>query len=194
MDARSKGRFEGTEPEPRAGLRSSFHALRSFTQDALNFLQQGRAHTRVKKRSIWAGAHRRTNRSIGCSLCAILLHPAIIFLAACLCPCSDPEARGRAARGVRSGRDRPLRPEQADHHHLRLRSACAVVFLSVAGVVRLFPCFWLRSGVTASVLALALHALGHKNIHLYDGSWSEWVRHSLLVIFLAFSSHYLTIC
>ncbi len=30
------------------------------------------------------------------------------------------------------------------------------------------------SGVTASVLALGLHMLGHRNVGLYDGSWSEW--------------------
>ncbi len=30
------------------------------------------------------------------------------------------------------------------------------------------------SGVTASVLYLALQKIGHKDIALYDGSWSEW--------------------
>lgn len=30
------------------------------------------------------------------------------------------------------------------------------------------------SGVTASVLALALERLGHRNWALYDGSWAEW--------------------
>lgn len=30
------------------------------------------------------------------------------------------------------------------------------------------------SGVTACVIALALYTLGHKNIPVYDGSWSEW--------------------
>lgn len=30
------------------------------------------------------------------------------------------------------------------------------------------------SGVTASVLAFALHLAGHKDVHLYDGSWQEW--------------------
>ena len=30
------------------------------------------------------------------------------------------------------------------------------------------------SGVSATVLLLALHVLGHDNISLYDGSWSEW--------------------
>ncbi len=32
------------------------------------------------------------------------------------------------------------------------------------------------SGVTAGVLALALHRLGHRDIAVYDGSWSEWGR------------------
>ncbi|HYB11000.1 MAG TPA: 3-mercaptopyruvate sulfurtransferase [Alphaproteobacteria bacterium] len=30
------------------------------------------------------------------------------------------------------------------------------------------------SGITASHLALALHLLGHKDVAVYDGSWSEW--------------------
>lgn len=30
------------------------------------------------------------------------------------------------------------------------------------------------SGVTASVLALGLHRLGHRGVAVYDGSWSEW--------------------
>ncbi|MET4807269.1 3-mercaptopyruvate sulfurtransferase [Limibacillus sp. MBR-115] len=30
------------------------------------------------------------------------------------------------------------------------------------------------SGITASVLALALHEIGHKDFAVYDGSWSEW--------------------
>jgi thiosulfate/3-mercaptopyruvate sulfurtransferase len=30
------------------------------------------------------------------------------------------------------------------------------------------------SGVTASVVALALHELGHPRAAVYDGSWTEW--------------------
>ena len=30
------------------------------------------------------------------------------------------------------------------------------------------------SGVTAGVLALGLHLLGHRQVAVYDGSWSEW--------------------
>ena len=30
------------------------------------------------------------------------------------------------------------------------------------------------SGVTAAILALGLHLAGHKDVALYDGSWSEW--------------------
>ena len=30
------------------------------------------------------------------------------------------------------------------------------------------------SGITASVLAFALHVLGHSRVAVYDGSWTEW--------------------
>ena len=30
------------------------------------------------------------------------------------------------------------------------------------------------SGITAAILALGLHILGHRRVALYDGSWSEW--------------------
>lgn len=30
------------------------------------------------------------------------------------------------------------------------------------------------SGITACVIFLALYVLGHNNMHVYDGSWSEW--------------------
>ena len=30
------------------------------------------------------------------------------------------------------------------------------------------------SGVTAAIVFLALHRLGHKAVALYDGSWAEW--------------------
>jgi len=34
------------------------------------------------------------------------------------------------------------------------------------------------SGVTASVLALALYVLGRRDVAVYDGSWSEWGAHA----------------
>ena len=33
------------------------------------------------------------------------------------------------------------------------------------------------SGVTASVLALGLHVIGHRKVAVYDGSWTEWASH-----------------
>ncbi len=33
------------------------------------------------------------------------------------------------------------------------------------------------SGVTAAVVTLALYLLGHEDVAVYDGSWSEWGDH-----------------
>jgi len=33
------------------------------------------------------------------------------------------------------------------------------------------------SGITASVLALGLHLIGHRKVAVYDGSWTEWAGH-----------------
>jgi thiosulfate/3-mercaptopyruvate sulfurtransferase len=33
------------------------------------------------------------------------------------------------------------------------------------------------SGITASVLALGLHLIGHRKVAVYDGSWTEWASH-----------------
>ncbi|UDF02372.1 3-mercaptopyruvate sulfurtransferase [Asticcacaulis sp. AND118] len=35
------------------------------------------------------------------------------------------------------------------------------------------------SGVTAAIIALALHEIGHHKVRLYDGSWAEWGREDL---------------
>ena len=34
------------------------------------------------------------------------------------------------------------------------------------------------SGVTACILALGLHLLGHRDVAVYDGSWTEWGGHA----------------
>ena len=99
LDARSAGRFAGTEPEPRAGLRGG------HIPGSLNLPYE-------------------------------TLYEADGTLK------SPDELRGAvAAAGVDLGRP--------------IVTTCG-------------------SGVTASVLALALYLLGRREVAVYDGSWSEW--------------------
>ncbi len=99
LDARSRGRFAGTEPEPRAGLRGG------HIPGSLNLPYEH------------------------------LYRPDGTILPA------DELRRRFAAGGV--DLDRPV------------ATSCG-------------------SGVTASVLALGLHVAGHRDVAVYDGSWSEW--------------------
>jgi thiosulfate/3-mercaptopyruvate sulfurtransferase len=99
LDARSAGRFAGTEPEPRAGLRGG-HIPGSLN---LPYETLYRADGTLKPPDELAGA-------VG-------------------------------AAGVDLGRP--------------VVTTCG-------------------SGVTASVLALALYLLGRQDVAVYDGSWSEW--------------------
>jgi thiosulfate/3-mercaptopyruvate sulfurtransferase len=99
LDARSRGRFAGTEPEPRAGLRGGhIPGSLNLPYDAL-YRPDG-----------------------------TLLPPDGLRLAF-------------AESGVN-----PARP---------VTTTCG-------------------SGVTASVLALGLHLIGHTKVAVYDGSWTEW--------------------
>ena len=102
LDARSRGRFAGTEPEPRAGLRGG-HIPKSLNlpYDAM-YRPDGTLLPREELR--------RRFESSGLDL------------------------------------ERPV--------------------VTTCG-----------SGVTASVLALGLHAIGTKAVAVYDGSWSEWGSH-----------------
>jgi len=99
LDARSAGRFHGTEPEPRAGLRPG------HIPGSLNLPYD------------------------------TLYRPDGTLLA------TEELRRAFAASGLD-----PAKP---------VVTSCG-------------------SGVTASVLALALHRLGREDVAVYDGSWSEW--------------------
>lgn len=102
LDARSRGRFAGTEPEPRAGLRGGhIPGSLNLPYDALY-------------------------QSDGTMLPPEGLRQAF------------------AASGVN-----PARP---------VATTCG-------------------SGITASVLALGLHLIGHRKVAVYDGSWTEWAGH-----------------
>ncbi len=100
LDARAQGRFEGTQPELREGLRSG------HIPDSLN-----------------------------------LAYGNLI----------DPE-------------DQTLLPREV----LRQRFEACGLDLRRPVVT---TC---GSGVTAAILSLGLHLLGHRDVAVYDGSWSEW--------------------
>ena len=102
LDARSRGRFAGTEPEPRAGLRGG------HIPGSLN-----------------------------------LPYDALYQADGTMLP---PEGlrQAFATAGVN-----PARP---------VATTCG-------------------SGITASVLALGLHLIGHRKVAVYDGSWTEWAGH-----------------
>jgi thiosulfate/3-mercaptopyruvate sulfurtransferase len=99
VDARSRGRFEGTEPEPRAGLRGG------HIPGSLNL------------------PYETLYRPDGTLLSPAALRSALV------------------TAGVDLGKP--------------VTTTCG-------------------SGVTASVLALALHLVGHPRVAVYDGSWTEW--------------------
>jgi thiosulfate/3-mercaptopyruvate sulfurtransferase len=99
VDARSRGRFEGTEPEPRAGLRG-----------------------------------------------------------------------GHIPGSVNLPYETLYRPDGT----LRTPDALRAAFVE-AGVDLAKPITTTcGSGITASVLALALHVVGRPDVAVYDGSWTEW--------------------
>jgi thiosulfate/3-mercaptopyruvate sulfurtransferase len=99
VDARSRGRFEGTEPEPRAGLRGG------HIPGSLNL------------------PYETLYRPDGTLLPPDALRAAFIDA------------------GVDLGKP--------------ITTTCG-------------------SGITASVLALALHVIGRPEVAVYDGSWTEW--------------------
>jgi thiosulfate/3-mercaptopyruvate sulfurtransferase len=102
LDARSRGRFAGTEPEPRAGLRGGhIPGSLNLPYDAL-YQPDG-----------------------------TMLPP-------------EELRQAFATSGVN-----PARP---------VATTCG-------------------SGITASVLALGLHLIGHRKVAVYDGSWTEWAGH-----------------
>jgi thiosulfate/3-mercaptopyruvate sulfurtransferase len=99
VDARSRGRFEGTEPEPRAGLRGG------HIPGSLNLPYE------------------------------TLYRPDGTLL--------PPDALRAAFIGAGVDLGKPI------------TTTCG-------------------SGITASVLALALHVVGRPEVAVYDGSWTEW--------------------
>jgi thiosulfate/3-mercaptopyruvate sulfurtransferase len=87
----------------------------------------------------------------------------------------EPEPRP----GIRSGHipgsiNVHYRTLLADDGTLLPRDELRKVFVS-AGVDMNHPVVTsCGSGITAAILALGLHILGHHQVSLYDGSWAEW--------------------
>jgi thiosulfate/3-mercaptopyruvate sulfurtransferase len=108
VDARSAGRWAGTEPEPRPGL-SSGHIPHSLSVPYGSLVEKGEGGAVVLKDE---------------SQLVSLMRQAGVRL-------EDPNSP--------------------------IATTCG-------------------TGVTASVLALALEQLGHKAVTLYDGSWTEWAQ------------------
>ncbi|MBO9451872.1 3-mercaptopyruvate sulfurtransferase [Tropicibacter sp. R16_0] len=95
---------------------------------------------------------------------------------------SAPRFRGEAAEpreGLRSGhipgsKNVPFNTLLNKNGTMKSPDQCREVF-EAAGVDLSKPAITTcGSGVTAAVLALALHRLGKSDYSLYDGSWAEW--------------------
>ncbi len=86
-----------------------------------------------------------------------------------------PEPRaGLRAGHIPGARTVPFTTLLNDDRTLRSRDEMAAIFED-AGVSKNRPIVTsCGSGVTAAILSFALEELGHRNVSLYDGSWTEW--------------------
>lgn len=103
LDARPAARFDGTAPEPRAGLRSG-HMPGSRSLPASELIRDGALKPLADLKNIFSALH---------------VTPKTQVITSC------------------------------------------------------------GSGVTAAIIALALHEVGHDKVRLYDGSWAEWGQATL---------------
>lgn len=98
LDARAAGRFDGTEAEPRAGMRSG-HMPNAINTPVFSLSENGKLKSINELRDLFESK-------------SVTPHKTVI-------------------------------------------TTCG-------------------SGITAAVITLALNSIGHSNVQLYDGSWSEW--------------------
>ena len=170
LDARSPGRYEGVEPEPRQGVRSGhipgainvpYYTLKD---DMTGQLKPAPAILRVFERyNCWI--------LFSCAVWMWILSSPIIIT--------------HHHHHHPSSSSSPIIiiiTHHHHHHHHHFPSDCLSFFplwLNSAGVDlsdKNRPIVsYCGSGITACTLLLGLHMIGHKNIVLYDGSWVEYV-------------------
>lgn len=70
--------------------------------------------------------------------------------------------------------------ELIDHNTGKMKSAADLrMIFETMGIDMKAPILsTCGSGITACVIALALHQIGHSDVAVYDGSWSEWGHES----------------
>lgn len=84
---------------------------------------------------------------------------------------SEPRAQMRSGH-IPNSINIPASSLLDDHHCFKPKEDLRALFENIEQSKRVtLTC---GSGITACALALALYYLGHKNIAVYDGSWSEW--------------------
>jgi thiosulfate/3-mercaptopyruvate sulfurtransferase len=86
-----------------------------------------------------------------------------------------PEPReGLRAGHIPNSKNVPFKTLLNDNQTMKTAAEMKAIFTAAGVDLRRPIITTCGSGVTASVLSLALEIIGHRDHSLYDGSWSEW--------------------